>query len=86
MTSSRTPDRHFSRSDRQKLSAAGLVLTTALLLVMAGVAAGFSAPAPHNGDGGPDIAAIKAEMMNKALSPDTGANGGGHAGAPIRKT
>lgn len=58
---------HLPIIDRQKLSAVGLVLTTALLLVMAGVAAGIDHDAAHTGPqlASIDPADIKAETMFK---------------------
>lgn len=66
---SRTRDHHLPIIHRQKLSAAGLVLTTALLLVMAGVAAGSDRDAPHRTTqvAGLHPADIKAEALFKSL-------------------
>jgi hypothetical protein len=68
MTSSRTQDIPFSRIDRQKLSAVGLVLTTALLLVMAGVAAGTAKPDRRQTLASVDTGTVKAEMLERTLS------------------
>lgn len=68
MTSSRTLDIPFSRIDRQKLSAVGLVLTTALLLVMAGVAAGTAKPDRRQTLASVDTGTVKAEMLERTLS------------------
>lgn len=68
MTRSRTLDTSLSRIDRQKLSAMGLVLTTALLLVMAGVAAGTAKPDRRQTLASVDAATVKAEMFEKTLA------------------
>lgn len=62
---SRTLDRRLSRVDRQKLSAMGLVLTTALLLVMAGVAAGNAGRGDQTAR--VDTGTVKAEMLERTL-------------------
>lgn len=62
---SRTLDRRLSRVDRQKLSAMGLVLTTALLLVMAGVAAGNAGRGDQTAH--VDTGTVKAEMLERTL-------------------
>lgn len=59
---SRTLDRSLSRTQRQKLSAAGLLLTTTLLLVMAGIAAGNT-----RHDQVVDAGTVKAEMLERTL-------------------
>jgi hypothetical protein len=61
----RTLDRTLSRLDRQKLSALGLVLTTALLLVMAGVAAGNASRGHQTAS--TDTGTVKAEMLERTL-------------------
>ncbi len=61
----RTLDRTLSRLDRQKLSAMGLVLTTALLLVMAGVAAGNASRGDQRA--GAATGTVKAEMLERTL-------------------
>lgn len=73
---SHTLDHHLPIIHRQKLSAAGLVLTTALLLVMAGVAAGSDRDAPRKSTRMAELhpADIKAEALFKSLgdtAPDT---------------
>lgn len=65
---SRTHARTLSRIDRQKLSALGLVLTTALLLVMAGVAAGSAKPDRRMTVASVDAAMVKAEMLDRTLA------------------
>ncbi|MFY8095468.1 MAG: hypothetical protein ACOVN0_18475 [Niveispirillum sp.] len=75
---SRTLERTFSRIDRQKLSAMGLVFTTALLLVMAGVAAGNAKPdRARVAIASVDTATVKAEMLDRTLA-DGGSTGEGH--------
>ncbi|MFV3127491.1 hypothetical protein [Niveispirillum sp. KHB5.9] len=64
---SRTLDRTLSRIDRQKLSAMGLVFTTALLLVMAGVAAGSAKPG-RIAMASADTGLVKAEMLERTLA------------------
>lgn len=65
---SRTLERTLSRIDRQKLSAMGLVLTTALLLVMAGVAASNANPdRARIATASIDTATVKAEMLERSL-------------------
>ncbi|MBP7334562.1 hypothetical protein [Niveispirillum sp.] len=65
---SRTLERTLSRIDRQKLSAMGLVLTTALLLVMAGVAASNAKPdRARIATASIDAATVKAEMLERSL-------------------
>ncbi|OYQ35889.1 hypothetical protein CHU95_06405 [Niveispirillum lacus] len=65
---SRTLERSLSRIDRQRLSALGLVFTTALLLVMAGVAASSDkAERSRIASTGIDTATVKAEMLERAL-------------------
>lgn len=64
MTNS-TLDRTLSRLDRQKLSAMGLVLTTALLLVMAGVAAGNASRGDQMAR--VDTGTVKAEMLDRTI-------------------
>ncbi len=68
MTRSRTLDTNLSRIDRQKLSAAGLVLTTALLLVMAGVAAGTAKQERRQTIASVDIGTVKAEILERTLA------------------
>lgn len=68
MTRNRTLDQTLSRIDRQKLSALGLVLTTALLLVMAGVAAGSAKPDRRLNVAGVDAGMVKAEALIRTLS------------------
>ncbi len=60
-----TLDRTLSRLDRQKLSALGLVLTTALLLVMAGVAAGNASREDQTAR--VDTGTVKAEMLERTI-------------------
>lgn len=67
---SRTLERTLSRIDRQKLSAMGLVITTALLLIMAGVAASNAKPdhvRPIN-TASVDVGQVKAEMLERTLA------------------
>lgn len=68
MTSNRTLDPRFSRTGRQKLSAVGLVVTTALLLVMAGVAAGSGRSGDRLTVAALDSGTVKAEMLERTLS------------------
>ncbi|MFV3076755.1 hypothetical protein [Niveispirillum fermenti] len=68
MIRSKTLDQTLSRVDRQKLSAMGLVLTTALLLVMAGVAAGSAKPDRRMPVASVDAGMVKAEALVRMLS------------------
>lgn len=76
---SRTLERTLSRIDRQKLSAMGLVFTTALLLVMAGVAASNAKPdrARPVTTASIDVGTVKAEMLERTLA-EGGSTGEGH--------
>lgn len=75
---SRTLERTLSRIDRQKLSAMGLVFATAMLLVMAGVAASNAKPdRARIAAASIDPASVKAEMLERTLA-DGGSTGEGH--------